>query len=215
MAEATAPAAATTPAPAAEGTTPTPAAPAVTSPATAPAATAAAPAAQPGTTTLTASPEEQSAKPDAKGTVPESYEFKGPDGVQLDTVAVEKFSPLFKEAGLTQESAQKLVDGYANYQKELVVKQSESWLAEAKADKEIGGEGFDVSAKAAQQAFAKFGDPSLKQFLETTGLGNHPALLKMFVRIAKASSEDTHVPLNTPSGQSMQTMAKRMFPDMN
>lgn len=38
----------------------------------------------------------------------------------LDAETVEKFTPIFKEAGLSQEMAQKLVDAYAPIAQKLV-----------------------------------------------------------------------------------------------
>lgn len=36
----------------------------------------------------------------------------------------------------------------------------------------------------------KFGSPELKQYLNETGLGNHPELVRIFANIGKAMSED-------------------------
>jgi hypothetical protein len=41
--------------------------------------------------------------------VPESYELVAPDGVTLDAASVEAATPVFKELGLTNEQANKLV----------------------------------------------------------------------------------------------------------
>ena len=45
-------------------------------------------------------------------TVPEKYDFKAPEGQSLDAALVERATPIFKELGLTQDAAQKLVDFY-------------------------------------------------------------------------------------------------------
>ena len=211
------PAAATTPAAALDTPSTPAAAPSSTPPVVDGAAAtppAAAPTAQPGTTALTATTQEPAAAAEEKAVAPETYEFTAPEGVTLDNAALERFTPLFKEANLTQETAQKLVTEYASYQQAQIVKQAETWLAESKADKEIGGQSFDANAKEAQQAFAKYGDPALKQFLEQTGLGNHPALLKMFVKIQRASAEDKHVQIDAPSKGQTDSFAKKLFPDM-
>ncbi|MEI6907818.1 peptidase, partial [Klebsiella pneumoniae] len=35
-----------------------------------------------------------------------------------------------------------------------------------------------------------FGTPELKEYLNGTGLGNHPELVKAFIKVGKAMSED-------------------------
>src|SRR6266436_2405621 len=51
-------------------------------------------------------------RPDAGA--PEKYgDFKLPDGYQFDQASLDQATTLFKEAGLSQEAAQKMVDFYA------------------------------------------------------------------------------------------------------
>lgn len=134
----------------------------------------------------------------AKPVVPEKYEFKAAEGVTLDTKAVEAFSPIAKELGLTQEQAQKLVDlygsqmvGVSQAQAEAQAAVVEKWAADAKADKEIGGANFEANANMAMKAIARFGTPELKQLLNDTGLGNHPELVRFCMRAGALISEDT------------------------
>ncbi len=54
-----------------------------------------------------------------------------------------------------------------------------------KADKEIGGDKLISNLSAAQRALDQFGTPELKEYLNTTGLGNHPDLVKTFVKIGR------------------------------
>ncbi|WP_370602570.1 peptidase [Citrobacter cronae] len=129
---------------------------------------------------------------------PEKYEFKPAEGQELDTSALEQFEPIARELNLTNEQAQKMVDLYGTkimpmvqqQQAEAWQKTTEQWAADAKADKEIGGDKLTGNLSAAQRALAQFGTPELKEYLEGTGLGNHPELVKAFIKIGKAMSED-------------------------
>lgn len=129
---------------------------------------------------------------------PEAYEFKAAEGVDLDTDALKDFEPVARELNLTNEQAQKMVDLYGTkimpmvqqQQVEAWQKTTEQWAADVKADKEIGGDKLTGNLSAAQRALAQFGTPELKEYLEGTGLGNHPELVKAFVKIGKAMSED-------------------------
>lgn len=129
---------------------------------------------------------------------PEKYEFKGGEGVELDTEALKEFEPIARELNLTNEQAQKMVDLYGTkimpmvqkQQAEAWQKQTEGWAEAVKADKEIGGDKLTANLSAAQRALDQFGTQDLKEYLNATGLGNHPDLVKTFVKIGKAMSED-------------------------
>lgn len=128
---------------------------------------------------------------------PEAYEFKAAEGVDLDTDALKDFEPVARELNLTNEQAQKLVDAYPKILAGVQQRQAdawqattEQWAADVKADKEFGGDKLTGNLSAAQRALDQFGTPELKEYLNTTGLGNHPDLVKTFIKIGKAMSED-------------------------
>lgn len=128
---------------------------------------------------------------------PEKYEFTAGEGVELDTEALKDFEPVARELNLTNEQAQKLVDAYPKILAGVQQRQAdawqattEQWAADVKADKEIGGDKLTGNLSAAQRALDQFGTPELKEYLNTTGLGNHPDLVKTFVKIGKTMSED-------------------------
>jgi hypothetical protein len=128
---------------------------------------------------------------------PEKYEFTAAEGVDLDTEALKDFEPVARELNLTNEQAQKLVDAYPKIlagvqqrQAEAWQAQTEEWAATVKADKEIGGDKLTANLGVAQRALDTFGTPELKEYLNGTGLGNHPELVKAFIKVGKAMSED-------------------------
>ncbi|HHV7345781.1 TPA: peptidase [Enterobacter ludwigii] len=140
---------------------------------------------------------------------PEKYEFTAGEGVELDTEALKDFEPVARDLNLTNEQAQKLVDAYPKIlagvqqrQAEAWQKTTEQWAADVKADKEIGGDKLTANLSAAQRALEQFGDPELKEYLDSTGLGNHPALVKAFIKVGKAMSEDKVVTGGHESGGS-------------
>lgn len=137
---------------------------------------------------------------------PENYEFKAPEGMELDTGLIEKVTPVLKELDLSQDKAQKLVDAYAPYVKEQVAtrekeavdawgKQVDEWKTETV--KQLG-----TTAKEDLAAVGKIlnaaGTPELRKILDDSGYGNHPEFVKFFVKIGKSISEDTFVE-STPS----------------
>jgi glutamyl/glutaminyl-tRNA synthetase len=160
-----------------------------------------------------AQPEETKAEAPA---VPESYEFKMPDGVELDKAAATEFTEIAKELKLDQSTAQKVADVGAKMvqrQAEAHAKLVETWVEQVKTDNEIGGDKLDQNLAIARKAMDAFGTPELKDVLNSTGLGNHPAVIKAFYKAGKAISEDKFV-AGSPKGPETD-MAKRMFPSMN
>ncbi|HBV6755437.1 TPA: peptidase [Klebsiella oxytoca] len=128
---------------------------------------------------------------------PEKYEFQAGEGVELDVEALKDFEPVARELNLTNEQAQKLVDAYPKIlagvqqrQTEAWQAQTEQWAADVKADKEVGGDKLTANLSAAQRALDQFGTPELREYLDGTGLGNHPELVKAFIKVGKAMSED-------------------------
>ncbi|QUT13782.1 peptidase [Rahnella inusitata] len=138
--------------------------------------------------------------------VPEKYEFKSPiEGQELDAEMTAALEPVARELGLNNEQAQKLVDIYGKdilpkieaRQQENWAKQTEAWANEVKTDKEIGGDAFVANVGLAQKALDTFAPAGLREYLETTGLGNHPDLVRCFVKVGKAMSEDSMIMPNT------------------
>jgi hypothetical protein len=116
--------------------------------------------------------------------------------VELDTTAVDRFKAVAGELKLPAESAQKVVDLYADIRKaeaEAFANQVQAWGDEVKADKEIGGDKLAENLAVAKKAVDAFGGDEIRSLLDSTGMGNHPAVVRMMVKIGKAISEDGFV----------------------
>ncbi len=134
-----------------------------------------------------------------KDGAPETYEtFNLPDGVEMDKTALESFVPMAKQLGLSQEDAQALVDYEAKRVEEFVSNQETAWndmqtewRTATQSDKEIGGPAFDQSLAHAKKFLGAYGTAELIEALDSTGMGNHPEIIRAFSRAGKAMSEDT------------------------
>lgn len=136
--------------------------------------------------------------------VPESYEFKAPEGVALDPAAVEVFSPIAKDLKLSQAQAQRLVDVYAGLQAqqaEAHAEQVQEWAKQVITDKEIGGAKWAANALLVREAKERFASQELLDLMNSTGLGNHPAVIKHFIKVGEQFADDGHV---TGSGHATQ-----------
>lgn len=147
---------------------------------------------------------------------PEQYEFKPAEGREFDPKVIEAYSEVAKELNLSQESAQKVIDKIgpelAAQQERVLAQARTQWVADTKVDKEIGGTALAENIALANKTFTEFGTPELRTLLETTGLGDHPEVIRWAHRVGKAISEDGFV---SGKGNNVQTdPAKTMFPTM-
>lgn len=203
-------------------TTPAVATPAVTTPAATPAVVAtptpeAKPAETPAEATIIGEvekkaeevkpgeekkPGEAEKKPEEK-TEPIKYEpFKLPEGVTLEAEALasaQKF--MSEELKLPQEQAQKLVDFHVDALKkeaeapyQLWADTQKKWQDEVKADPTIGGDHLPAVKTRISKLLDEYGDPGVREALNFTGAGNHPAIIKTFAKLAEKLVEGSFVP---------------------
>jgi len=140
-------------------------------------------------------------KDDAKtgDKVPEDgkYDLKMPEGIPFDEEMAKALAPDFKELGLSNAQAQKLVDKYIEVQSKRMSEQSEkwgetinSWIDEAKTDKEIGGDKWDATVSQGRRAVEQFGTPALREYLNASGGGNHPEMIRFMAKVGALLKED-------------------------
>lgn len=144
---------------------------------------------------LTPDDKTKPAEPAKPSTAPEKYDFKAPEGKALDQAAIDAYTPIFKEMGLTQDQAQKLVDtsfGIADAHakafdasvQEALAKQTAEWRAEStskysEADRKIANRAFN----------SELVTPELRAYLWDNGLADNPHLVGHFLALGKKLGE--------------------------
>lgn len=228
--------------PAAPSSTPAtaaPAAPATSTPATAaPAAQPAAPesntllgnAAAPATTTQAqpATPEAAApaaaaaATPATQPAAPEAANYddlQAPEGAQFNPESLGEFKTLATEMNLPKEQAQKLADlGVKAIQRQqeqfmqAVAAEHARWEEASRIDPEYGGDKLDESLGLANRALAEFASPEMLKLLKENKLGNHPEIIRTFVRVGRAINEDKLV---TGATKPPVRDARNFYPNSN
>lgn len=165
--------------------------------------------------------------------------FAAPEGYTIDKALVDQVTPLFREAGLTQDQAQKLVDLHvknaidsAKAPAATYAKTREGWQAEVRADKEIaaysrdGKTGLDAVQVDVARALNALGDTKLAQdfrsAMDLTGAGDNPAFVRTFWKLAQHIVEGKAVggkgpsPLGQvdPSKPIKPSPAQSMYPNL-
>jgi hypothetical protein len=143
---------------------------------------------------------------DKAAAVPETYELTVPEGFEkLDADALAAATPVFKELGLSNEQANKLMPVAGEFAKKIIaerdqqflgtiLEQRKTWLNDARADKEIGGTNWDATMQASARALDRLGFPKgspLRSALDESGFGNHPEMIRLMARVGKAVGEDS------------------------
>lgn len=146
-------------------------------------------------------------------------DFELPEGVEVDASALDAAKPLFKELGLDQAGAQKLVEFYASKLGEVagtISAQAEALVAEWQGQiKQDWGAKYDANLSVAAKA-VQLGGPELRDALNETGAGNHPAIIKFFHQIGSTISEDRMDgnTRTTPAAKDAREVIGSLYPTM-
>ncbi|MCC6863269.1 MAG: hypothetical protein IT544_00470 [Rhodobacteraceae bacterium] len=154
--------------------------------------------------------------------VPEDgkYSLKMPEGVEVDQALLDAVSPDFKELGLTQKQAQTLADKFiaaqtkkgeeaqASWSKTLT-----DWVDQAKADPEIGGANWDGTVKVATQLVGRFGNEAFCEYLNASGAGNHPEMIRFMAKVGAVIGEDRPANPANPGKTVARDTAAILYPD--
>lgn len=130
-------------------------------------------------------------------TAPDKYEFTAPEGSEFDPGVIEAFSSAARELNLTQDQAQSILDKVApviqSQQESRIAQVQAEWLESARVDSEFGGQNLEQNMAVAKKAMDAFATPALRDLLNSSGLGNHPEVIRVFYRAGKVISEDVFV----------------------
>lgn len=153
---------------------------------------------------------EPEAKPEPQAGVPEKYEFALPKGQELDEKFAGEASAVFKDLGLTQEQAGKLVKLYGDRIAGIVAGPQKayedmrtSWRNETTADPTLGnGTDLKPEVKAvlgrAIDSMGALAAP-FREAMDLIGAGDHPAVIRGLYALAKRVGEGTAVKGNGPA----------------
>jgi hypothetical protein len=126
---------------------------------------------------------------------PKEYSLLQGDGASVGKADADWVKQVAHKAGLNEKQAgvvyeelhtryQGIIDGFKNKKTET----DQQWLDTL--HQKWRGSDFDVNIQAAQKGVRAFGGDELADVLESSGLGNHPALVETFANIGKALGED-------------------------
>ncbi len=181
------PAPATPPVQSQQPATPPQATPAPSTPPPAPAPAAAVEPKKP----LLATEEPAAPAPPKQEAAPESYQFVAPAGTNYDPVTTSAYEVIARDLGLSQESAQKMLDRIAPAIAGKLEAAADTRLDklsdEIVAHPELGGANLKTTLLLAKSAVDQLGNPRLRALLgdRRTGVGSDLGMVEFLASIAK------------------------------
>ena len=119
---------------------------------------------------------------------PDQYELNGTGDM------ADNFRNQAHQLGLSQKQASELMNWYSEVQSgvdssddEDFAKEQVQWVADLQKE---WGDSYIKNTKLAERAFRQFGSEDALEVMNATGLGSHPALVKMFSQIGQFLAED-------------------------
>ncbi len=151
---------------------------------------------------------------------PDAYEpFQLPTEVLVEPALLELFHGRARDMNLSQVAAQSLIDvhleclhAYRRAQRDAAARQQNAWLDAVRNDPEIGGPRLAENLGFAAEAMRRLGSPALRDILDESGLGNHPEVVRFFVRAGIALGEGRYV---AGGYRNPRTAAQVLYPTMS
>ena len=156
-------------------------------------------------------------------------DFTLPEGLTVDDTLMSAFQEKARTVGLSQEAAQSMLDLYGSTvqaQVDAAAKQlaeqsqatwkeiNTAWLSELEADPLFSGDNKKESLATIKKCLEEYAAPGLDKAMALTGMGNNPALVKTFYKMAKALTEGSPVTGGAPA-TGPRTAGEILYPPPN
>lgn len=175
----------------------------------------------PAVTPVTTEPSLTSQTPEApKAEEPAAPAFKVEDLTAPEGAKPEELAAFYEEVkDLPKEAAQRLLDKYTEQAKAIredvykpYIELNKKWTDEVKT---TYGDKLPEAQGAVASLIDRFGGDEVRAALDLTGAGNHPAIFKFAVEIAKALNPPTNaVQGNPPAAERPKDAASAMYPEL-
>lgn len=149
-------------------------------------------------------------------------DFSVPEGMEFDQGMFDAVMPVAKEANISKENMQKLIDVVSTQRADAQDAQLKAWddtRAEwrnsVRSDNEIGGteEAVSKTMGVVEKAMNEYGTPELKQFGEQYGWTDHPEFVRMMYRIGLTLGEGANGDIRGNPSNGGKTVADRWYGD--
>lgn len=168
---------------------------------------------------------EESSQSDEPAPLPSFEPWQFPEGITVDEARVAEINKMFGEFerdakvehSVLQKFGQQIIDRHVSEVTAVAEKikeaydqawkdQTKNWREQFIKDPEIGGNRQETSTAAAREFIRRHGgtpeqQAEIRTVMQTTGLGNHPAFIRLFAKANVNLAEPTLVPAGKPPAQ--------------
>ena len=135
---------------------------------------------------------------------PTEYAFPKMEGIERDPKFVEWAQNTFHKIGLPKEMGKQVAAQFDAFTLELA-KANKAAVEKARTDAETAlkaelKDGYPAAVELTKRFLTKYAKPEDTAFLDESGMGNHPALIRMIVNFAKLTGEDVSIQGSGPKG---------------
>lgn len=130
---------------------------------------------------------------------PEHYVLKNANGEDVEPQELEMMSRMFKDVNLSQEQAQKLYSAYEKEQGSFIEQSQKAfnqmrddWFNQTISDPQIGGQNIGQTKLCIKRVMQQCGNKELSEFLNKTGLGFNPAMVRFMTKVGELLGNDNH-----------------------
>lgn len=130
-------------------------------------------------------------------TAPEHYVLKNANGEDVEPQELEMMSRMFKDVNLSQEQAQKLYSAYEKEQGSFIEqsqkefnKMRDDWFNQTISDPQLGGQNIGQTKLCIKRVMQQCGNKELSEFLNKTGLGFNPAMVRFMTKVGELLGND-------------------------
>lgn len=123
------------------------------------------------------------------------YKVQLPEGMELDRGLLTEATPVLREIGLADHQVSKLLPLVGKVQERMLQQQGDDftalrteWASQSTSDREMGGSRWSETMRLADIAMNAGGatkGSEFRQLLDESGLGNHPAFVRVFRKLGQ------------------------------
>jgi hypothetical protein len=142
----------------------------------------------------------------------DDYQFDIPAGIEPDQPRIDAFKQFAFERKIPLDVAKDLVSLQLQYEKEARERATEEFNNQVKKTeketletlKKDWGDKYQSNLDLATRVTTRFADDAIKTFLDNSGFGNNPEVIKLMANIGNALSEDVLVSGDKDTGARLQ-----------
>lgn len=144
---------------------------------------------------------------------PDKYDLSGIVPETFNQSLVDEFRKKAHENGMSNEGARKMAEWYRDVELRQVetmqkARQEQSDMNILQLKTEFGVK-FEEEVNNARKALDAYTDKDFRKYMDESGLGNHPALVKAFAKIGRELSEDRLVQSETATKMAQDDQLRR------